>query len=753
MANPTNTTGLHVASIQVGGTSGQSGNSGFIQLTDYAGSPTSTAQRLYSVNGVLYFDGVNLESGGGAGVGTMEEVYQNGRVVGLTLGAIVLNDATAGAANTLEFNKNGAGSGNVIDVDLTAAFTGNVINLDMGSGIAAVGMVIDSEGGARTGADLFFIDDSTGAHSLIDINCSGSGASIAFDWTGSFNGNGGGQIFLLTFDANDNLTTEVMQIDTGAGNRGIMFDMNFGHTDAGTTSHIFDIDISGVFDSNVIDFATSAACTGNVINIVLDTGVALTALHIEGAGVRTQPMVELSTTATGAANLIALVVNGAISGNLIDVGVSAAATGNVLDIDMDAGVGGKAIFIDAGNAIRTAALIDILSDGSGNADCFNIDESNTGSGHLFDINISGVGSGNAIDITYSAADTGDALKVVMADNLAGGALVVTAAGVRTDNLIEVTTSETGAVDGIMRMDVSGVFTGNVVTLTASGAATTGALIHLDLDAGVAYKGIIFDHAGARTSATMLATFDGTVGAAAGGTFLDANITMTGAAAAPFIDVDVSGVYTGHIFDVNFSAAATGNAINIAMGSNVAGNAILVTSAATGANGVGSIIDVEHTGALVAGADCITVHSTGNISSTSNLLALEQDTGAGSAGANCLYIDASGTNVEAVEINAGILFEATVTADGVGNDETLSTAANISFYDPGASRTGVILTAGLRDGQRVTVVNIADAAEDITFAAAGVSNVAGGASVVISQFESCMFTWSATTSLWYAEKLT
>jgi len=220
-------------------------------------------------------------------------------------------------------------------------------------------------------------------------------------------------------------------------------------------------------------------------------------------------------------------------------------------------------------------------------------------------------------------------------------------------------------------------------------------------------------------------------------------------------ISQTGLLNSDVINIVYSSGASdGNALFIGMGTNVAGSTIQVTSAGTGTSGEGCILDVEHTGALAAGADAVTIHSTGSISATSNLLALEQDTGAGSAGANCLYIDASGTNVEAIEINAGILFEATVTANGAGNGETLSTAANISFYDPnGASRTGVILTAGLRDGQRVTIVNFADAAEDITMAASGTSNVAGGTSVVISQFESCMFTWNTTRSLWYAEKLT
>lgn len=912
-----------------------------------------------------------LGSGGGGGGGSLNEAYENGRTITVDTGAVTLTDASTGALNTLQLNKTGAG-------------TGNVLGLDMDAGIAAVGIYIDAGAGARTGSDIQVKDDSTGAHSVIDIDSSGSGASVGFDFTGSYNGSPAGQALKITLDANDNLDTEIMEVTTGAGARAIMFDLNFGHTDSGTTSHIFDIDVTAVLDSNIWDFATSAACTGNVFFVNLDSGVAMTALHVEGSGVRTQPMIEVATDATGSANLVTFVVTGAISGNVLDFQMDTTSTGNAIDIDMNASVGGKAIYLDSGAATRTAVLVDVLADGDGDADVFNIDRSNTGAAIVFDINVSGIGTGNVVDITYSAADTGNALNVVMADNVAGAALNITGAGTRTDSIIEVVSAEDGSVDGMVLLQTTGVFTGSMLTIHSDAAATTGSLLHLDLDAGVAYKAITFDLAGARTVPVMLATFDGTFGSAGGGTFLDANITMTGAGASPFVDVDITDAYTGnvldvligavlatgdvikvdlgatatgsqalviasgamarttalisvtdagtnsggilfdinstgaraavvfdiddtgittgnvfdyatnsastgtifeinltnavaaklnnytlagtrtanattitstaagavdlfqiddsgtssgHVFDINISGnstgnvldivysssavqgdaihvdmatnlagnalqidaagtrtaplinivntgadggtddhiilisqtgvldsniidieyssgASTGNALDIAMGTNVDGMAITVSSAGTGVSNEGSALNVAHTGALVSGADVVRISATGSISATSNLLSLEQNTGAGTAGANALHINATGTNVEAIEIEAGLFFMATSTANGAGNGETIVTTANIAFYDPaGASRTGVILASGLRDGQQVTVVNFADAAEDITFAASGTSNVAGGASVVISQFESCTFTWNATRSLWYAEKLT
>jgi len=702
----------------------------FLTLDLLTVAPAITTSRLYNLNGALYFDGVNLESGGG-GSASMNEAYENGRVVTVDVGPVVWNDATDAAANTMEFNKTGAGSGNVLDFDLTAAFTGNVLNLDMGSGVAAVGIVIDSEGGARTGNDIQITDDSTGNHNALAVIKSGAGASVGYNYTESFNGNSASFGAKITLDDADGVDTTAVQIVRGTGLRTVpAIDIN----DASTGSApIFDVDLTGVFTGNVLDFAASAAATGNVIFANLDTAVAMTALHIEGSGVRTQPMVEIATDATGSANLVTFVITGAISGNVLDFQMDTTSTGNVIDIDMNAAVGAKAIFIDGGAAIRTAVLIDILHDGSGNADCININESNTGSAPLIDINISGVGSGNVLDITYSAADTGDAISIVMADNVAGSALVITGAGARTDDFIKIDDSSTSNAM-MFDINVSGNSTGNVLDIVFSGSSVAGDAIHVDMGTNVAGNAIQIDAAGARTAPLINIQNTGTDG----GT--DDHVLL----------INQTGLLDSAMVQLTFAtAASTGDALSVAMGTNVAGMAIAVTSAATGVSDEGAVLNASHTGDLVAGADLVRISSTGSISASSNLVSLVQATGAGVAGANALHINASGANVEAIEIEAGILFEATVTANGAGNGETLSVAANISFYDPnGASRTGVILAAGLRDGQRLHVVNFADAAESITFAAAGTSRVSNGASCVIGQFEGLSFVWHAGTSLWY-----
>jgi len=769
----------------------------------------------------------NALGGGGSGgiAGTLNQTYENGRTIEVDSGAITVTDAQA-TEHTFDIDKTGTGSGDIFNIKFENAHTGRGMYFDMDDAIAANAIVIDSGGTARTGADVVFTDDSTGTHIVLDVNSSGAGASTGYDWTDSYAG--------------------------------------------------------------------SNASYGSKYTLGNSNGLSSIAIWIDrGTGARTSPAIDLDDDSTGNVPLIDIdLATGVFTGDVINVGLAAAATtGAVLNIDLNAAIAYMAMYVDFGAGTRTTDAIQVKADGDGNKGLLLVTESNTGSGDLIDINVTGIGSGDAIDITYSAADTGDAVKVVMADNVAGGALVITGAGARTDNLIDVVSSETGSMDGMVLFETSGVFTGHMLNIHAGGVATTGGLLHLNLDAGVAYKAITFDHAGARTVATILSTFDGTFGSGGGGTFIDANITMTGASASPFVDVDITGAYTGnildvligaslatgdvisidlgatatasqalviasgamarttaligisdagtnsggiifdidstgartgivfdiddtgittgnvfdyatnsastgtifnvnltnavaaklgqftlagtrtadaitfadssagavdvfqftststssghifnidvdsvftgnvfdvafgtsaatgdvfkavmgtnlagsaivltgtgvrtddlikidddstgnsHIFDINLTgiytgnvldvsfatAAATGEAIMLAMGTNVAGRAIAVTSAGTGATTEGNVIDIVHTGVLIADADVVRIEATGNSSTTSHVLAIEQNTGAGGVGSYGLYINVTGTNVEGIKVDAGtVTFDETLTVTG------------------------------------------------------------------------------------------
>jgi len=670
--------------------------------------------------------------GGGGGVGDMDGVYSNGRLITVDEGAIVWTDATAGAVDTMQFVLSGAKSADCIDIDINAAMTGCGIKIKTGLGIAAAGIAIDNEAAARTGADILVSDTSTDAHSIIDIDSSGSGASIGFDFQGSYNGSPAGQAIKITLDNSDALDTEIMEVNTGTGNRAIMFDLNFGHADAATSSHIFDIDVGGVLDSNVIDVAFATISTGNAIFINLDNAVAETALHVEGSGTRTQPMVEVATDSTGNADLIDIAITGIQGGNIIDVDMGAACTGNMLDVDMNLAVASKAIYLDAGGTTRTANLIDVKFDGDGNADVFGVTATNTGSGAIFDIDMGGTATGSVMDVDMNAA------VGAMFLNLDAGAGTRTASAIviKDDDagilpFVDINITATGAIGGatdphLFDIDVDGIMAANILDITYGTAASTGEALKVTMGTNVAGSALVISGAGIRTD-DLIKIDDSSTGAAARSIF-DINVTGTGTfpvldisianasvnatailltegngihtvplidintagtGATHTIDIDYTGIYTGNCLDITYgTAAATGNAIDINMGTNVDGLAICIASSGTGVSGYGTGLDIAHDGNLVAGADLVRITDAGNASSTSNLLFIE-GAGTGTAGSYALWI-AAANNMEAIRVDTG-----TVTFDeslSVGTSLTVGTTLDVT----GATTLSTVLYKDLTE---------------------------------------------------------
>jgi len=737
-----------------------------------------TGFRAYGESGVFTIP--ESATGGGSAVGDLDGVYSNGNDITIDEGAITLTDATTAALNTLELVKSGAGSGNVLDIAINAALTGNAIDIDMNLGIAANAIYIDNGATARTGADFKVKDDSTGNHSVIDIDSSGAGASVGFDWTESYNGSSTSYGVKLTLDNADGIDSTALQIVRGTGVRTApAIDIN----DASTGSaDLIDIDLTGVFTGNVIDFASSAAATGNVLNIDLDSAVAMTAIHVEGSGVRTQPMVEIATDCTGAADLIDISVTGVSSGNVIDVDMGAAVTGNMLDVDMNLAVASKAIYIDAGAGTRTAALVDLKHDGDGDVSAINIDHTNTGSGNVIEIDIDAVHTGNAIDINYgTGAATGNAINIATGTNLAGNALAITTAGVRTAPVINVVGGGTdgGTDDHIILITQSAVLNSNMIQLTYDTAASDGDAIGITMGTNVAGSALAINGTGVRTDDLIKIdsnqtgaglVFDINMSGAGSGNVLDitysaANtgdaiaVTMadniagsalvlsgTGTRTDDLIkidsdddgavhdfDINLSGAGSGNVIDITYSVAAdTGNAIDLNMGTNVAGMAISVASAATGTSGEGAAFDVEHTGNLAAGADLVTIHSTGSPSSTSNLLSIEQDTGAGTSGAYGLYINCTGTNVEAIKVDAGnVVLDEALSVGGALTVTGASTLTGKVTATAGVQSASVAITAtddgtgtgAIPAGTRYATVDCdGDANHIVTLPAATIGNI-------------------------------
>lgn len=97
----------------------------------------------------------------------------------------------------------------------------------------------------------------------------------------------------------------------------------------------------------------------------------------------------------------------------------------------------------------------------------------------------------------------------------------------------------------------------------------------------------------------------------------------------------------------------------------------------------------------------------------------------------------------------ILNSGTAAAIAIATSGTITTQAiGLARFAPAGAVTGLIMQAGFYHGQTIIVVNTSAAADTMTFAAAGTSNVADGTSAVITGPAQKMFVWDSVSSLWY-----
>lgn len=89
------------------------------------------------------------------------------------------------------------------------------------------------------------------------------------------------------------------------------------------------------------------------------------------------------------------------------------------------------------------------------------------------------------------------------------------------------------------------------------------------------------------------------------------------------------------------------------------------------------------------------------------------------------------------------------APAIATNGTVTTAGVAEArLAPAGAVTGIILQAGTTAGQMCMVVNQSAAANTVTFAASGTSNVADGTGSVIAGLTARLFIWNSATSLWY-----
>lgn len=124
--------------------------------------------------------------------------------------------------------------------------------------------------------------------------------------------------------------------------------------------------------------------------------------------------------------------------------------------------------------------------------------------------------------------------------------------------------------------------------------------------------------------------------------------------------------------------------------------------------------------------------------------------------NLVHLQVNATDVLTVNQNGvtqlGILVEAeatgTVQTLSTGNTITTVATQGVARVTAAAAVTGIILAAGSFSGQSLVVIHEGAAANTITFAASGTSNVADGNSDVITGPSARRFIWDSVTALWY-----
>lgn len=95
-------------------------------------------------------------------------------------------------------------------------------------------------------------------------------------------------------------------------------------------------------------------------------------------------------------------------------------------------------------------------------------------------------------------------------------------------------------------------------------------------------------------------------------------------------------------------------------------------------------------------------------------------------------------------------QAAGTVQTLANTNTITVGQNQSVVRVTASGavTGIIIAAGTQPGQLLLVIHEGAAANTLTMAAAGTSNVAGGVTAIWAGLNAHLVVWDSVTALWY-----
>ena len=610
--------GAHINLINLGGTSYANDAAALAAWQALAARTPGVNQAGDPGAGVMYYNSTTSRLRLADGAGAWNE-YVPGGPAGVTMDdSYSLGHAVTVDDGEITYNDATAGAAHTLAINKSGAGSGNLVDVDISA--AHTGNVFDVEyTGAATGNVLDVLFTNAGAGAQAVVIGTGTTAMSTAGWALDIDVDAAASAAAISIVSSAAATGAFVHIDGTSATGATFLDFD---TPASTVP-VIDIDCAGTGSGHVVDIAFAAAWTGNALEVDMTNAVAAAALNVTLAGARTDSAVEITDASTSNVAAYLHTVNGVRTGACMSFDVDADMTADVMT------------FLLASQTTGNGAISISEEAGALAGHCIQITKNSTGASVGLDLNWSGAGSGDLIDIDISAAATGRAISIV------------TSAAFNNDAIFVDLESSNVLAQALVLDCGDRAWTTDQISVTTGTAAFTGSVIHIDAD-------------GAGTGASNLVEL--TASAAFAGDAI--NISMANMALGAQALVAASGLlFTSPLIDLDGSAAHIAEMIQ-------------VTTAGVGAADVPAGILVSGTGDLAAGADLVRLLSTGNISSTSHILAIEQNTGAGSVGAFGLYINTTGANVEALRVDAGTsTFDETVIVGDGTNNATIDPSAS------------------------------------------------------------------------------
>ncbi|PJA45314.1 hypothetical protein CO174_03980 [Candidatus Uhrbacteria bacterium CG_4_9_14_3_um_filter_50_9] len=582
--------------------------------------------------------------------------------------AFLLSNESTFSGNLWDTSTSAAWTGNVWKYDDTgnAAWTGNIFDIQTGTGNHSGDIFnVQLEGTTNNDGQVLVVnnsDESDQAGWLLDLDTSAAWTTAAIDADFGSAASTGNFLDVTYADAahtgdtiaintGTNLAGNALQVTTAGARTSPVFFIDGAGTDGGTDDHIFDINQSGVLDSNVMNITySSGASTGNAIDINMGTNVSGDALNI--------------ATATTSGQAIDVDGNSILTTDLVTIDSTGATVTN--------GVDALAVALTTGDgaSVTNAVIRSTLTSGGTAAGDIAV-------GLLLDLASTAGGTDTAIDIENTAAwdfDL-DLQNDLTLSNATNNELTV------TENALSFTL-DFGEVASTIQLETASDFD---IESTADGAdaisliATAGGI---DIVASGASAGEDIDLTATGSSVNILST-ENTAD----------SIVLRSANGG--IDIDASNAAAGEDIDIT----ASGSSINLSATESVL-DAITISGVAGGGGGG---IDID------SGTNGITIDSTGivsidgqddmNVTLASGTDAEDLTIAVTGATNSSLFMTSTGTGADALRLQAsagGIDIDAAsvITMNTTDSEIQIATGTADTVFSGSADGTAAVtITAG------------------------------------------------------------